>query len=115
MAWLVGVCCLATTGPRGQVAVKLVGHGAVKCDRFTADVDEDVQNIRPYLAWGQGYMSGIIFFAPPGENEKVDIGATHLPVLDQIQFLETYCRDSPKAEFSEAVFALFLKLGGKAR
>jgi hypothetical protein len=115
MALLVAVCCCSDTArPRAQI-VKQVGHGAAKCERFTRDVAADMQNIRPYLAWAQGYMSGIIFYAPTGENENVDIGASNLSIPEQIQFLQNYCLDSPTADFGEAAFALFSRLGGRLR
>jgi len=58
-------------------------------------------------------MSGVIYYARAGVIENVDLIPPDMPVLKQIAWIQSYRADPPKADFAEAVFALFFKFGGK--
>jgi hypothetical protein len=56
---------------------RIVGLGAATCRKFTADAATDPQVRRDYLAWAQGFMSGIILSRPPGVDVGLDLNHRH--------------------------------------
>lgn len=51
---------------------KIVGLGAATCQRFSDDVKANPVLRRDYLAWAQGFLSGIILSRPPGMDEGLE-------------------------------------------
>lgn len=45
---------------------QIVGLGAATCKQFTADIESEPLIQRDYLAWAQGFVSGIILGRPAG-------------------------------------------------
>ena len=48
---------------------KIVGLGAATCQQFNDDVKSNPLVRRDYLAWAQGFMSGVLLSRPPGVDE----------------------------------------------
>lgn len=89
---------------------KIVGLGAARCAQFTLDVERSPVMQRDYLAWAQGFMSGVLLSQPAGVDEGLDLIPQSLPLLEQLEFLRKYCRDKPEEDFTDAVLALYKKL-----
>lgn len=89
---------------------KIVGLGATTCQRFTDDVKADPSVRRDYLAWAQGFMSGIISSRPPGVDEGLDLAPVSFDLIKQLRFLEDYCARNVSLDFSDAVAALYKRL-----
>lgn len=88
----------------------IVGLGATTCQRFEDDVKADPAVRRDYLAWAQGFMSGIISSRPPGVDEGLDLAPGSFDLIKQVQFLEDYCARNVTLDFSDAVAALYKRL-----
>lgn len=89
---------------------KIVGLGATTCQRFEADVKANPAVRRDYLAWAQGFMSGIISSRPPGVDEGLDLVPATFDLIRQLQFLEDHCARNVSLDFSDAVAALYKRL-----
>lgn len=94
---------------------KIVGLGATTCQRFSDDVRSNPLLQRDYLAWAQGYMSGIILSRPAGVDEGLDLNPETFGLVNQLHFLEDHCAKNASLDFSDAVEALYkrLRLEGK--
>ena len=70
---------------------------------------------RDYLAWAQGFMSGILLSRPPGTDEGLDLNPPSFNLLSQLGFLEDYCAGNASKDFADGVKALYrrLRLEGK--
>jgi hypothetical protein len=88
----------------------IVGLGAATCQRFNDDVRSNPLIKRDYLAWAQGFMSGILLSRPPGVDEGLDLAPVTFDLLRQLQFLEDYCARNVSSDFSDAVAALYKRL-----
>ena len=109
--FLVAVFAAGATYPlRAQAqTAKIVGLGAASCQRFTDDVSNPAVR-RDYLAWAQGFMSGIISSRPSGVDEGLDLAPATLDLLKQLHFLEDHCARNSSLDFSDAVAALYKRL-----
>lgn len=94
---------------------KIVGLGATRCSQFSADVRADPTIRRDYLAWAQGYMSGILVGRPPGIDPGLDLNPSTFGLLDQLKFLEDFCARTPGQDFSDGVEALYKRLRAERR
>ena len=93
----------------------VVGLGATKCERFNSDIGTNPSMRRDYLAWAQGFMSGILLSRPPGTDEGLDLNPPSFNLLSQLGFLEDYCAENASKDFADGVKALYrrLRLEGK--
>jgi hypothetical protein len=89
---------------------KIVGLGATTCQRFNADVATNPGNRRDYLAWAQGYMSGILLGRPAGIDDSLDLDPPRFGLINQLKFLEDYCAGNASMDFGDAVEALYKRL-----
>ena len=89
---------------------QIVGLGAATCRQFTADAAADPQVLRDYLAWAQGFMSGIILSRPPGVDADLDLNPPTFGLMAQLRFLEEHCARNEALNFSTAVEALYKRL-----
>lgn len=105
---------MADLRAEGRTA-KIVGLGAATCKQFNGDVALNPMVRRDYLAWAQGFMSGIILSRPPGMDEGLDLNPATFDLVTQLRFLEDHCARNEALDFSEAVEALYkrLRLEGK--
>lgn len=88
----------------------IVGLGAATCRQFNDDVRSNPLIRRDYLAWAQGFMSGILSSRPPGVDEGLDLAPPTFPVLRQLDFLGDYCAQHASLDFSDGVAALYKRL-----
>lgn len=65
---------------------------------------------RDYLAWAQGFMSGILLSRPSGVDDGLDLNSPSFGLLRQLEFLREHCAKNPAAGFSNAVEALYRSL-----
>jgi len=117
---LLVVLVLASTGliaaadwspPRAEEAKgQIVGLGAATCQQFADDVRSNPIIRRDYLAWAQGFMSGILLGRPPGVDTGLNLNPASFGLLNQLQFLENYCARNASVDFAEAVEALYKRL-----
>ena len=110
--FLVAVFAVSAPGSlRAQAqTAKIVGLGATTCQRFSDDVKANPAVRRDYLAWAQGFMSGIISSRPPGVDEGLDLAPVSFDLIKQLHYLEDYCARNVSLDFSDAVAALYKRL-----
>lgn len=89
---------------------KIVGLGAATCRQFNDDVRSNPLVRRDYLAWAQGFMSGILLSRPPGVDEGLDLNPTTFDLINQLHFLEDHCDRNTSLDFADAVEALYKRL-----
>jgi hypothetical protein len=89
---------------------KIVGLGASGCAEFIGEIRQNPAAQRDYLAWAQGFMSGVLIRAPGGVDEALDLLPPTFPLLNQLTFLTGYCARHSSASFSDAVVALYREL-----
>ena len=106
------VLTLAVLGssPVGAQSVKIVGIGASPCMTFLQQASADPRAGREYMAWAQGYMSGLLVRAPEGKDENLDLAPPTFPLRKQAEFLRIFCEKNRGAEFSDAVESLYKTL-----
>lgn len=109
LMWAIGWTAGAAEGPEKRTA-RIVGLGATTCRQFTADAAADPQVRRDYLAWAQGFMSGIILSRPAGVDVGLDLNPPTFGLADQLRFLEDRCARDEAVDFSTAVEALYKRL-----
>ena len=90
--------------------VKIVGIGASSCSQFIGDVENNPKSERDYLAWAQGYMSGLLIRAPAGKDENLDLTPPALGLVQQADFLRMHCSTNLRDDFSDAVNSLYRTL-----
>ena len=88
----------------------IVGLGATTCHGFNDDVRSNPLLRRDYLAWAQGFMSGILSSRPAGVDEGLDLAPPAFSMMRQLDFLEDYCARNASLDFSDAVAALYKRL-----
>lgn len=88
----------------------IVGMGATTCRQFNDDVKANPLVRRDYLAWAQGFMSGILLSRPPGVDEGLDLNPPSFGLIVQLRFVEDQCAKSPSLDFSDVVEALYKRL-----
>ena len=88
----------------------IVGLGAATCQQFNDDVRSNPLIRRDYLAWAQGFMSGILSSRPPGVDEGLDLAPPTFPLMRQLDFLGDYCARNASLDFSDGVAALYKRL-----
>ncbi|NNM74245.1 hypothetical protein [Enterovirga aerilata] len=91
-------------------SVKIVGIGAAPCTTFLLQASSDPRAGREYMAWAQGYLSGLLIRAPEGKDENLDLAPRSFPVRKQAEFLRVYCEGNRAADFSDAVETLYKTL-----
>jgi hypothetical protein len=94
---------------------RIVGLGATTCQQFNDDIKANPAVRRDYLAWAQGFMSGIILSRPPGVDQGLDLAPKTFDLVSQLHFLEDHCARNASLDFSDAVAGLYkrLRLEGK--
>ena len=113
--WATVTCAfvlMATNGTTRSEAQtrKVVGLGATTCQNFNAEVATNPASRRDYLAWAQGYMSGILLSRPAGVDDGLDLSPPTFSLLNQLKFLEDYCAGNASMDFGDAVEALYKRL-----
>ena len=88
----------------------IVGLGATTCLQFNEDIRLNPSVQRDYLAWGQGYMSGILMSRPPGVDQGLDLNPPTFDMINQLHLLRDYCAENTSANFADAVEALYKRL-----
>ncbi|MBR0965630.1 hypothetical protein JQ554_15155 [Bradyrhizobium diazoefficiens] len=88
----------------------IVGLGAATCQQFNDDARSNPPIQRDYLAWAQGFMSGILSSRPPGVDEGLDLSPPTFPAARQLDFLGDYCARNSSIDFSDGVAALYKRL-----
>jgi hypothetical protein len=89
---------------------RIVGLGAATCQRFNDDVQSNPSVRRDYLAWAQGFLSGILLGRPPGVDAGLDLNPATFGLINQLNFLDGYCARNTSADFADAVEALYKRL-----
>ena len=90
--------------------VKIVSIGATSCVRFTTEIAANADAEKNYLAWMQGYMSGIMVGRPAGVDEGIDLAPYTFPLAAQAAFLREFCAKQPKSDFADGVELLYVRL-----
>ena len=89
---------------------KIVGLGATTCAQFEEDIARNPTLQRDYLAWAQGFMSGILLSRPAGVDEDLDLNPFTFGLLLQLDFLRSQCAQKQSQSFSDAAEALYKRL-----
>jgi hypothetical protein len=105
---VMGVLSQLWAGPQQTRIV--VGLGATTCQQFNDEVKSNPVVRRDYLAWAQGFMSGILLGRPAGVDEGLDLNPATFSLVDQLHFLEDHCAQHTSADFADAVEALYKRL-----
>ena len=93
-----------------QPGVKIVGIGAVPCSEFIRDSEPDPVMEKYFFAWAQGYMSGLLWRAPAGVDESLDLVPPSFPMLAQANFIRTFCAAHRHMDYADAVLSLYQEL-----
>lgn len=93
-----------------STVAKIVGLGAVTCADFTDDIEKSPAMQRDYLAWAQGFMSGILLGRPAGVDEGLDLNPQAFGLLKQLELLRQHCAENRSSDFADAVVALYRSL-----
>jgi hypothetical protein len=101
---------LLVAPPSNAQHAKIVGLGAVRCEEFNQEIRDRPALQRDYLAWAQGYMSGLLQRAPSGVDEGLDLLPLTLPLPKQLELLRRYCAQNPSSDFSDAAVELYRRL-----
>ena len=86
---------------------KIVGPGATPCQRFNADIATNPASRRDYLAWAQGYMTGLNKSSTAPKNLR------GWRLEQQRQHIRAFCDKRPLAMIGDAVDDLFTNLPGR--
>jgi hypothetical protein len=114
--WCIGLIAMEVRPLRAESQTRnVVGLGATTCQRFKEDVKADPQVQRGYLAWAQGFMSGILLGRPPGIDVGLDLNPSTFGLISQLTFLKDYCARNASANFADAVEALYKRLRQEGR
>ena len=111
VAVLVPILCASASAQ----SVKIVGIGASPCAKFLLEASADPRYGREYMAWAQGYLSGLLIRAPQGKDENLDLAPSSFPLRRQAGYLRTYCETHRSADFSDAVEELYKELRAAPR
>lgn len=106
-ACLVAIALLTQLGTAQAKSVKIVGVAATTCTAFNEQVAREPVAERDYVAWAQGFMSGLIIRAPAGIDEDLDLLPPTFPLSRQTEFLRAYCRDNPDRDYTDGVLDLY--------
>lgn len=98
---------LVSTATAQNSTAKIVGIGATSCAQFLSDARYNPAVQRDYLAWAQGYMSGVLLGRPVGIDDGLDLSPIFMPHLRQLEFLNVHCSLHPSSDFSDAVNSLY--------
>ena len=74
---------------------KLVGVAANSCVQFNFQIAQDPAAERDFVEWTQGYMSGLVIWAPAGVDEDPHLLFQTYTLARQTEFLRAFCRDNP--------------------
>lgn len=108
---IVAIAVDAGQGLQAEVRkATIVGLGAATCQQFSDDVKSNPNVRRDYLAWVQGYMSGILVGRPPGIDEGLQLNPPIFGLVHQLRFLEEQCAQNTSQDFSDTVEALYRRL-----
>jgi hypothetical protein len=88
----------------------IVGLGAATCQQFSDDIRSNPSVRRDYLAWVQGFMSGVLLSRPRGIDESLDLNPATFGLINQLQFLEDHCTENASHDVSDAAEALYKRL-----
>lgn len=88
----------------------IVGLGAAACQQFNDDIKSNPLIRRDYLAWAQGFMSGILLSRPPGVDAGLDLNPATFGLINQLHFLGNHCAKNTSVDFSDAVEVLYKRL-----
>ena len=104
-------CSLEPSAARAEPATaKIVGLGATPCPQFEREIRERPEAQKEYLAWAQGFMSGILMSRPPGVDEGLDLNPRSFGLLGQLDFLKGHCHGHPQESVSNAAMELYKRL-----
>jgi hypothetical protein len=106
---LIAISAWGQLWPEPQKAI-IVGLGAATCQQFNDDVRSHPMITRDYLAWAQGFMSGILLGRPPGVDERLDLDPKTFGLASQLDSLKAHCAGNASADFTDAVEALYKRL-----
>lgn len=101
---------VAQATAQNATPVKIVGIGATSCARFTTEITANADAEKNYLAWMQGYMSGIMVGRPAGVDEGIELVPHRFPVAAQAEFMREFCAKQPKSNFADGVEQLYARL-----
>lgn len=92
---------------------KIVGIGAATCMEFVENLNTTPAIARDYLAWAQGFMSGILLSRPVGIDESLDLNPPSFGLRQQLELLRQHCVRNPSQDFSDAVVTLYKRFRQK--
>ncbi len=93
-----------------QATARIAGLGATTCSQFLLEIGRKPAEERTYLAWAQGFMSGVLLSRPPGVDEGLNLNPADFGLLKQLEFLREFCAATPSEDFSDGVLALYKRL-----
>lgn len=101
--------CGLSSGPAvaQRAIIKIVGVGATPCRLFLKEAATGSQSQRDYLAWAQGYMSGLVSGSASPRYDRVDLSSDRVSLVRQLEYLRRECEGNPDQSFADVVEALF--------
>lgn len=103
---------LLVTGSRAlaESDAKIAGLGSVTCQRFLDDKKSNAILRRDYMAWAQGFLSGMRVSQAAGIDDQLNLSPVTYDLVNQLHFLEDHCQRNAKQTYSDAVSALYQRL-----
>lgn len=99
-----------SSGNANAQTVDIVGLGASSCQRFLSDIAINPHIEGQYLAWAQGYLSGLLIRAPKGVDENLKLLPVDFPIQRQAVLLKKFCRTNSDKDYVDGVQLLYKTL-----
>ncbi len=104
--WFVAVFIFAwASSGIAQGQTKMLGFDDNSCEAWKAS-KEDPEQRKEYVSWARGFLSGHNY-----ANQKQQISEVSRSTVEM--YVERFCRDKPRAQFTEAVYRMSDQYSGR--
>ena len=89
-----------------QAQIRMLGFDDNSCQAWVRS-KEDPERRREYVSWARGFLSGHNY-----ANQKQAVSEVSRGTVEQA--IERFCRDKPKADFTEAAYRMSDDYSGRS-
>ncbi len=93
------------SGSAATMAPKMLGFDDNSCVAWQASQD-DTELRDSFIAWARGFLSGHNYANPKQQVSDVSRSTVE-------QFIERYCRENPKGQFTDAAYRMSDRYSGR--
>ena len=107
MQWMLPLVILGAASGMvmAQSSPKMLAFDDNSCRVWVASKDDPGQR-REYVSWARGFLSGHNY-----ANQKQQVSDVSYSTVEM--FIERFCRDKPRAEFTEAAYRMSDRYSGR--